>query len=384
MTLTALDAALAAANPLSDRDALDLRLHAAEMELVEEIVSIPVSPHLRDDQTERSRPVAGPARRLALILGAFAAIAAAAIIVWSAGGGNGPTPAFAAPLVRFARATPLALLRLPGWRVSYADEEPGGSGELDFVRGPAGADGLPRGATGLSERPLVGRYATLTWSRPNAAARRYALAGHEHLATGLGVTVHRLVREGIGHGWLDVSAYMLDAGRELSFRATVTSMAMFARDLRALDAVGVSTWLRAMPPSVIKSADSGEVVRQMLKGIPLPPGFDAVRIRGAHLVHDRYQLGAAVTGTVACMWFADWNRARHAGDTAVVKRAVAAMATSPRWPILRQMAHQGGWTQVLTGYARSMRTGDWHGRPLIPELNDGLGCGPSWGINLSP
>jgi hypothetical protein len=65
------------------------------------------------------------------------------------------------------------------------------------------------------------------------------------------------------------------------------------------------------------------------------------------------QLGAAVTGTVACMWIADWNRARMAGDAAMVSRATAAMATAIRWPILREMAREGGWAQVLLGYAQA-------------------------------
>lgn len=110
-------------------------------------------------------------------------------------------------------------------------------------------------------------------------------------------------------------------------------------------------------------------------------GFDAAPIRGARLVHDRYQLGAAVTGTIGCMWIADWNRARAAGDTAVVKRAIAAMATASRWPILREMARQGAWPQVLISYAHAMPRGTWFGRPLAADVNSGLGC-REWGVRL--
>ena len=141
-----------------------------------------------------------------------------------------------------------------------------------------------------------------------------------------------------------------------------------------------------MPPSVVKAADSGEVVRSMLKGIPLPPGFDAARIRGARLVHDRYQLGAAVTGTIACMWIADWNRARAAGDEAMVRHAIAAMATAPRWPILREMAHEGGWSQVLFSYAQGLRSGTIKLDRRVPIMASGvdsaLGCGTEWGVSL--
>jgi hypothetical protein len=151
-------------------------------------------------------------------------------------------------------------------------------------------------------------------------------------------------------------------------------MAMFYAELHALNGVDTTTWLRAMPASVVKTADSTSTIRLMLKGIPLPPGFDAARIRGARLVHDRYQLGTAVTGTVACMWIADWSRARAAGDTAIVKRAIAAMATAPRWPILRDMATQGAWPEVLIMFAHAMPSGTWYGRPLDADANSGLGC----------
>lgn len=132
---------------------------------------------------------------------------------------------------------------------------------------------------------------------------------------------------------------------------------------------------------MVKTADSSSTIRLMLKGIPLPRGFDAARIRGTRLVHDRYQLGAAVTGTIACMWIADWSRARAAGLTAMVKRAIAAMATAPRWPILREMATQGAWPQVLIMFAHAMPRGTWFGRPLDADANSGLGCS-GWGVHL--
>jgi hypothetical protein len=36
--------------------------------------------------------------------------------------------------------------------------------------------------------------------------------------------------------------------------------------------------------------------REMLKGVPLPPGFDPKRIPNLHETNDRYQVGAAVGG----------------------------------------------------------------------------------------
>jgi hypothetical protein len=382
MTPSAIDMVLAAANPLSDRQATALPVHGAEIELIEEITAIPISPHPRHQAVVRRGR-----RRAALgvaVTAAVAAVAAAVVLLGPGDRGGGPAPAFAAPLVRFAHASPLALLELPGWHVVYADEEVGGWGEMNFVRGPAnpdGALGVPRGASFKHEASLVGRVASLTWQPLNPSSRRQVTAGHQTAPTGLGVAAHRFVREGSGHGWLDISALLVDHGRLLTYRATVTNMAMFRAQLRALTAVGTTTWLRAMPPSVVKSADSGPTVRLMLKGIPLPPGFDAARIRGAHLVHDRYQLGAAVTGTVACMWIAEWSHARATGDTAMVTRAIDAMATAPRWPILHWMAKQGAWPQVLIGYAKAMPKGRWYGRSLTANVNSGLGC-RQWGVDL--
>jgi hypothetical protein len=293
----------------------------------------------------------------------------------------GPTAAFGEALVRFANNSPLALLEAPGWQVVYADEEPDGFGEMHFVQGPADADGNPKGGLVQTQASLAGRVASLTWGPVNRADRKSIDAGHQSASTGLGVTARQFVYEGGTPRGFDITAIFIVRGRQLSFRATVTSMAMFRAELRALSAVDTVTWLRAMPPSVVKSADSRETVRLMLKGIPLPPGFDAARIRGAALVHDRYQLGAAVTGTVACMWIADWNRARTAGDPATVNRAIAAMATAPQWPILHEMARQGAWPQVLIGYANAMPKGTWFGRPLVGDVVNGLGCG-EWGVSL--
>lgn len=371
MTRLDIDAALAAANPLTTPAAAALPLQAAEAELVERIVAQPAAPAARPRHVGSLAP---SRRRLALVLAATAVVAAALALLPSGERTGGPAPAFAAALVRFANNSPLVLLPLAGWHVVYAYEQPGGYGEMHFVRGPADANGTPRGASFHNEASIAGRVASLTWQPVTPATRKYVAGGHESAPTGLGVTARRFVGEGSSSRWVDVSAFFVFRGRELDFRATVPSMSAFYTELRALRAVDTNTWLRAMPPSVINSADSARVIREMLKGIPLPRGFNANRIQGARLVQNRYDLGTAVTGTIACLWFADWYRARHDGDRTEVNRAIAAMATAPNWPVLHQMARQGAWPEVLIGYARDMRRGTWHGRPLIGELDAGLGC----------
>ena len=381
MTRSHLDAALAAGNPLTDGAAARLPLQDAERELLDLIVATPVRRRPR-----RIRHLAAP-RRLALVLAATAALVAALTVLPSEGSGGGPAPAFAAALVRFANASPLVLLQLPAWHVVYANEDPNGYGEMHFVRGPADANGDPEGVVYARPATMAGKVASLTWT-PVTLVPGLA-AGHRSAVTGLGLTARSFVYEGGSRHAFDISAQFVYRDRVLEFRATVTSMAMFRAELRALKAVQMRTWLRAMPASVVESAQSARTVRVMLRGVPLPPGFEPARIRGARLVHDRYQLGAAVTGTVACIWIGDWNRARARGDTAMVRRAIAAMATAPNWPILREMAREGAWSSVLIQYARAMPSGYVQydsgvaGRhPLAPDANNGLGCGMEWGINL--
>ncbi|HLY49493.1 MAG TPA: hypothetical protein VKR21_09875 [Solirubrobacteraceae bacterium] len=382
MTYIDIDTALAVANPLTERTAAALPLHEAERELMQTIISIQVRPRVR-----RPSVAARRRRRAGLVLAITVGVAALLMLLPSADRSGGPAPAFAASLVRFANASPLVLLQLPGWHVVYANEEAGGFGEMHFVRGPADAEGNPRGADFSRQASLAGREASLTWMPLRTRGAKLMLGGHQNAPTGLGVVAHRFVFEGGSPRAFDITALFVDRGRVLSFRATVTSMAMFRSELEALTAVDTTTWLRAMPPSVVNAADSGEVVRLMLKDIPLPPGFDAARIRGVRLVHDRYQLGAAVTGTVACMWIGDWNRGRRTGDTALVRRAIAAMATAPRWPILREMAHQGAWPQVLIEYAKGLPSNSIQLDSREPIMSSGvdsaLGCSAEWGVNLN-
>lgn len=353
MTRADIDASLAAANPLSRRAAALLSLHGAEVELLERIIAIPVSPY-----AAHTRRVSAPRRsRLALVLAAAAVTAAVLTVVPFGSRSVGPAPAFAASLIRFANHTPRVLLRLPGWRVDYVYQQPGGDyGEMHFIEGGSGLGGQ------------------LVWYRATPAIRRYIAGGHETARTGLGAIARRFVFEGRSHGVFTLRAFFIYRGRELYFTGNAPSMAMYRRELLALTAVDTTTWLRAMPPSVIRSAESGHVVRQMLKGIPLPRGFNAARIRGSRLVQDRYYLGVDVTGTVACMWIADWNHARKTGDELMAHRAVAAMATAPHWPVLKQMARNGGWSGVLIQIAHAMRRGNWYGRSLAAAANPALGC----------
>jgi hypothetical protein len=138
-----------------------------------------------------------------------------------------------------------------------------------------------------------------------------------------------------------------------------------------------------MPASAIKTSDHDSTVKQMLKGVTVPPGFDPDDINGADLTKDRYQLGAAVAGTVACEWFKRWADARTANDGVKERQAIAAMATAKDWPILDEMTNEGQYPEVLLDFAAAMPSGHWYGRPLAPDVTSGLGC-DTLGVDLPP
>jgi hypothetical protein len=151
--------------------------------------------------------------------------------------------------------------------------------------------------------------------------------------------------------------------------------------LAAIHQVDEATWLSALPPSVITAAEHPATVSAMLEGVPLPPGFERSQINEAGLAQDRYQVGAAVAGTVACKWIKRWMEARRSGNADEIREAIAAMASSPHWPVLRSMESQGAYPAVLEQYASEMAAGNWHGYPLGAAANSGLGCA-SRGVSL--
>jgi hypothetical protein len=380
MTPTDVIEILGAANPLPRGVAAALPLPAGESELLRGIVAD------RSGTTVRAVRVHRRVRRK-FSLGVAVAVAAVAAVtvVPFGGGGGGPTPAFAAALVRFANSTPRLLLQIPGWHVVFVEQDPSGGGEMHFARGRVNAQGVP--ASSLTGEPsLLDRYAQLNWGT-NLIERRFIQSGRQNIPTGLGVPVRRLQLEGRAHGWMDVIASLIFGHREVSLRVTVKNMSDLRSSLLALTQVDATTWLEAMPPSVIKSANAGPAIRQMLKGIPLPPGFEATKIPGVNTTQTNYYLGTELTGAVACTWIADWNQARSSHSTAAESRAIAAMATAPKWPVFRWMSRQGAWPQVLISYAKAMRNGELtEGRPGIPlvaAVNSGLGCA-QLGVHLGP
>jgi hypothetical protein len=342
------DTALAAANPFPLQLAASLPLAPGEEEMLSAIAT-----HAPLGRGVFSRLSRGRVARLSVALAVVAVVAVAALIGTR---GSHPSPAYAAELVRLANESPLLLLDEPGWKVSYVNEDSAQDGEMRFTKTVDGT------ATTVSLHWRSGALAD--WIRDRADS---STATSKTQVLGATATVFADRPVGATSLWVY-------EGRVMEFTSQVGDMNSLDELLAALKPVSTDTWIQALPPDAVPTANRAAVVAQMLRGIPLPPGFTAADVPGQGLTNNRYQLGADVTGAVACTWLKEWSQARAAGDEAKVQQAINAMATAPSWPILQEMRSQGAYPEVLDDFAKAMPSGTWYGRPLEGDADSGLGC----------
>jgi len=393
------DLKLQEADRFSARDMEWLELGPAEASLAEAIVAEPAG-----DGTAEAAPIPWPSanrRRRGRLLGlagtAVAAVAAVILLVLG-GGSQSPLRAYGAELVRFAESTPLLLLDEPGWRVQnvfQVNSREGLEGSMEFVTGPP----IPYESTkisadytvsGMASKAVRQRKVELSWRQgklefpgPPAPVVRPVespVLGTTALVNTRTESLHVFTRTRKrridlgGPGDRQMVAIWKEEGRLLEMRAWVSNLADFKERLGWLTQVDSETWLDAMPAKVVKAADHDATMREMLEGIPLPDTFKPSRVSDEGLTTNRYQVGAAVTGTVSCLWFRQWGQARRTGDRAAKLEAERAMATSRHWPILREMAKDGAYPLTIWQLAAAMPSGEWRrGWRLLPHA-EGLGC----------
>jgi hypothetical protein len=343
-------------------------------------------------------------RRWPLLMGLGAACLVAAIVLAASLAGGGPDRsgrAYGADLVRFAEASPLLLLEGPGWRVQNAEEHrsrEGTEGSMEFVTGKpipyesiriTGNAKTGERESGMFTPAVRQRRVELDWRHGSLQETIAWIHGlpHPHGRKTLELPLLETtayvdardefyVNQG-GPGNRQMIALWSEDGYVLELRAAVPDLAAFEERLGWLTKVDLQTWLEAMPAKVVKAADHDAAVREMLKGIPVPKTFAPSRVPDEGLTTDRYQVGAQVTGTVSCLWFRQWGEARRSGNAAAATEAERAMTTSRHWPILREMAKEGAYPEVLWELAGEMPSGvwKWDGKthPLLPKA-EGLGC----------
>ncbi len=355
-------AAMAASNPAS---ATELTAAIGEEDL-ERALQRAVALGGAASQPVPAGRIAAGRRRTTLGLGigfaAIAAIAALLIVGGWLGGPGGSRPEFAAAAIRVAEANPRLLVTAPGWKIVRADEFEPDSGELTF------SDGGHRFDVRWYPARLYGQYLR---DRANVSAPEHgALLGQRATTVDYGRDEYATMLSPQGRVFIEV-------------RGRLGSRRAYDGILRSLRPVDVATWLKAMPPSTVRPEARSEAVEAMLRGIPLPPDFDAAALQSEDSISDHSSLAVKVGNAVACGWAASWIAARAGGDQAAAGRAVGALASSADWPVVRKT--RVPWFSNYAIVTKQMRAGRLdRGAGGYEVRPDGriFAFGPAWKLTL--
>ncbi len=296
----------------------------------------------------------------------LALVGAVAILIVLGGGSvkDGGHPTYAAAAVKVAESNPRLLLTAPGWSIVHANSfgaEYGGLTYKDAGHPVLGPEGL---SVVMNWEPAALYRSSLRGLRDNATVTHPTLLGRQ------ATTFHYRGRP----------AYITVLPPQGNVFVTLGLPAKQHETLlRSLRAVGVKRWLAAMPPEVVQPAAETAVIAQMLRGMPLPPGFDPSSLEAEGVLTNRYELGQAVAGAVACGWLESWKAARRVGDVTTAEAAVAAMSGARHWAVLLQMVHEKGfrgdllpangigWPSYIVTAAREIAAGHLRRRPAVTK-----------------
>lgn len=338
---------------------------------------IPAGEHAAPTGSDRSG-IFSQHRRASLGLGGLACVAVITALILLSGGSvnsvrDGAHPTFAAAAVRVAEANPRLLVTAPGWSIVHARSFEVDRGELIYKN-----DAHPLYGPG-------GRQLNLTWYPAPFYRDRLRENGHAccHVSTPVTSTLlgQRATTFAYPGQHPNYATILSPQGNVfIEVNGSFDSKEEYEVALHSLRAVGIDAWLAAMPPEVIRPAEHSAAITQMLRGMPVPPDFDASALKTESDLTDRFMLGKAVAGAVACDWLRRWLSATRTGDSAAAQEAVDAMATAPQWPVLLQMVrekgyrgdtlppHGQGWpSQILTS-AREIAHGHLRRKPAVRTI----------------
>lgn len=344
-------------------------------------------------------PASSRRRPLWVVAAAMAAVLVAVLVATSligAGPGSGPSPAFAREAIEVAEGNPRLLVGSEGWVIDYAGEFEVDQGNIDFVNGEEslrinwsdpryyyeeetpdtelGVWSEPKTSTCSApiekgernkngERPeKMGVIVTEEGERTPLQAVDCEGRSRVSEITFLGQSVQVREDEQRILGEQPTSTFSLQlppaGGIYVSINGSGMSAERFYDVLGSVYSTDVETWLAALPAEVVQPTDRPQVVEEMLEGLPIHASVDVEALKGEAGALDRYQLGAKVSGAVACAWLDQWAAAVRSGDTASAAEATEAMSGSREWPILLEMKDEGGWSQVVWEYAAEMAADD--------------------------
>jgi hypothetical protein len=283
---------------------------------------------------------------------------------------DGGRPTYAAAAVKVAEANPRLLITAPGWSIVHADAFATESGGLTYKKAGHPVLGPNAVSAGMNWEP--------------ASYYRDAVRGYRRDGTAMKVTVAG--RQGSAFLINGGAAYLVVLPPQGSVFVTLSlPAAEHEAMLRSVRAVGVDRWLAAMPPEVVQPTDESTVIASMLRGVPLPPGFEVSSLESERVLINRYELGQAVAGAVACGWMESWAAAKRSGDPVTAEAAVAGMSGARHWAVLLQMVHEKGfegdglpahgvgWPSYIVEASRELAAGHLRRRPAVRTTRDAQG-----------
>ncbi|WP_395657191.1 hypothetical protein [Nocardioides sp.] len=336
-------------NPkLTDDAVADLPLHHGRAELLEEIMR---SPALDD------RPVAAPeTRRRHSWLAPVAAAATVAALAagsawWASSGGPDPesTPVAGGGAQAGAPAGPdgayRAVLEADGWTLESAYTDPTyETGEIGYAQGDRTLEIDWYPASDYDSRYDDRRHIT----DPPSDGTPVDVLGLRGSMWAYSADDHTVIRP-VEHGhYLEVRGSGMDQQEYVAL----------LRELRLVDADGFDA---ALPDGFVSNAERSSQIDAILDGIEakagtlLPAGVPRASITSDQ--SDPYQLGAEVTGQVACAWVGQFAEAKRTGDEFALQEAVGVMETAYRWPVLDEMNDRGDWPEWIWSMVDDMDAG---------------------------
>jgi hypothetical protein len=361
-------AAMAAANPttaaavVAGLDGDDLERALARALALGRGPSQPIPAGDRVARERSGRARGGRQRTLAAGLATAVVLAALLVFAGLLGGSGGSRPEFATAAVRVAEANPRLLVTAPGWEIVRADEFEPDSGELNF------SDGQRRFDVHWYPAYL---YEEMLRDRANVSRPEHGMLLGRDATT-------------VTYSHQEYATMLPPQGRVfVEVRGRLGSKQAYEEILRSLRAVDVDTWLDAMPPSTVRANARAGVVQGMLRGIPLPPGFDAAALQSESAIDDRSTLATKVGNAVACGWAQSWIDARAAADRVAALGAITALASWRTWPIVRETKIP--WFSNYALAVRQMRAGglDRGYAGYLTEADGAtFGIGPAWKLTL--
>lgn len=332
---------------LTDDAVAGLPLSHGRAELLEEIMSTPVL----DDRPIRTQEPPRRSRWLVPVAAAAAIALVASVPLW-----RDDTPQEVPVATPSVVAGTNVVLDAPGWEVTamYADED---SGEMTYENGDLSLD-VMWGPTDSYQGYVEDRRHIV---KPPADGEPITILGADAQMWPYSATDHTAIREVQSGTWIELRGSGMDKAGYLAL----------LDQLRLVDTAGFEA---SLPDEFVVDAERDGTVDTILDEIDaaadgplLPPGVDRSSVVSDQV--DAYQLGAEVSGQVACAWLDEYVAAEKAGDQGRVDQAAAVLASSHDWPVLHRMNKTGDYPEVLWQLADEAAAGQ------VPEwYQGGLGC----------